>query len=157
MSGNYYVTFRGLHSIRSARSIIINLRTKKIFFADHLIFGSHQRLLTKANPLVPFQDLKWSEDGDAEIPLLEAVADGPVRAGETLDLSATPLFEATEVSVQSPLGDVQLTEVEPGQYAAKLPIAASAEDAVYDLLFRAARRDGTVVEQTRRVRVLNTL
>ncbi len=93
---------------------------------------------------------------DTEIPLLEAVADGPVRAGETLDLSAAPLFEAAEVSAQSPLGDVQLTEVEPGQYAADLPIAADTEDAVYDLLFRAVRSGGAVVEETRRVRVLNT-
>ena len=93
---------------------------------------------------------------DAAVPPLEVTADGPVRAGESLDLSAAPLFEATEVSAQSAFGDVLLTEVEPGYYTAALPVAADTEDAVYDVLFRAVREDGTVLEQTRRVRVLNT-
>ncbi len=93
---------------------------------------------------------------DPDVARLEVTADGPVRAGESLDLFAEPLFEAAEVSMQSLLGNVQLTEEEPGRYSAVLPVAADAEDAVYDLVFRAATVDGTVTELTRRVRVLNT-
>ena len=92
---------------------------------------------------------------DADIPLLEVTADGPIRAGESLNISAIPLFKAAEVKVVSPLGDVELIEIEEGQYAAQLPVAANTKDAVYELLFRAVREDGTVVEQVSRVRVLN--
>ena len=91
---------------------------------------------------------------DADIPLLEVTADGPVRAGESLNVSAIPLFEAAEVKVVSSLGNIELIE-EEGQYAAQFPIADETEDAVYELFFRAVREDGTVVEQTSRVRVLN--
>ena len=91
---------------------------------------------------------------DPALPPLEVQAEGPVKPGETLLVSATPQFAATSLQMQSALGDLAFTETEPGFWSAQLEVPEGAEDEVYDLVFRAVRDDGRTYEEARKVRVL---
>jgi hypothetical protein len=91
---------------------------------------------------------------DPDAPLLEPAADGPVRAGTSLGLSAVVYLEAVSVEVDGPYGAVSLSEAVPGRWVGELMVPANAPAEVVELVATVFTVDGVVATAPFRFRVL---
>jgi len=91
---------------------------------------------------------------DPDAPLLDASADGPVRAGAALELGVIVYAEAVSVMADGPFGAVTFVEAEPGRWAGVLAVPADAPDAVVELAVSITTVDGVVAATPLRFRVL---
>ena len=93
---------------------------------------------------------------DPAAAVLLVTSDAPVRAGAPLTVRLSAYLDARAATIGHPFGaDVAMLEVEPGRWSGSLEVSASTPDAVYEVAVRVDTRDGRVLVETLRFRVLD--